>query len=83
MDYESQQACKLLRSEIKLFLQILKLQARKKQPASMDVNNQDLSKGYPRRSDNPDGIYISEGVVTNHDEVCYANARNTNENEVE
>ena len=83
VDAESQEANKVLESEIKPFARILKIKARTRQPTAIDVSNSEIHQGYLPRSDIPEGLYISEAAVTAQDGKCHVLAINTTEQDIE
>ena len=83
IDEESKEAKRNLRSEIKPFSRILKIQARTRQSVPVDVANPELTDGYLPRINILKGLFIGEAVVTVRDGVCHIYTINTTSEDVE
>ncbi|XP_043464123.1 uncharacterized protein LOC122499714 [Leptopilina heterotoma] len=82
IDKESLEARKALRSEIKPFTRILRIQSRTRTPVAIDVITSDLKQGYLPRIETPTGLYLGEAIVTNNNGVCHAMVINTTEEDI-
>ena len=83
VDEQSRRAKEALKSEIKPFSRILKIQARTRQAVPIDVINSEVTEGYLLRINTSPGLYMGEAIVTNREGISHVLAINTTDEDID
>ena len=83
IDKESRRAKEALKSEIKPFSRILKIQARTQQAVPIDVIYSEVTEGYYPRINTPPGLYMEEAIVKNREGLRDVLAINNTDEEID